>query len=223
MNYSLVIEPFDCWGFDFMGPFPTSHGNTHILVAVDYVTKWVEAIPTKSADHKTSLKMLKEVIFPRFGVPRYLMTDGGSHFIHGAFRKVLAKYDVNHRVSSPYHPQTSGQVELTNREIKLILQKTVNKSRKNWSKKLNDALLAYRTAYKNPMGMSPYKMVYACHLPLELEHKAYWAVRQLNSDPVLTGKTRLLKLSSLEEWRNEAYENARLFKKKVKRWHDKRI
>ena len=83
MNYSLVIEPFDCWGFDFMGPFPTSHGNTHILVAVDYVTKWVEAIPT---DHKTSLKMLKEIIFPRFGVPRYLMTDGGSYFIHGAFR-----------------------------------------------------------------------------------------------------------------------------------------
>ena len=67
--------------------------------------------------------MLKEVVFPRFGVPRYLMTDEGSHFIHGAFRKVLAKYDVNHRVSSPYHPQTSGQVELTNREIKLILQK----------------------------------------------------------------------------------------------------
>ena len=81
INYSLVIEPFDCWGFDFMGPFPPSEGNTHILVIVDYVTKWVEAIPTKSADGETSLKMLKDVIFPRFGMPRYLMTDGGSHFI----------------------------------------------------------------------------------------------------------------------------------------------
>ena len=159
MNYSVVFEPFDCWGFDFMGPFPSSHGNTHILLVVDYVTKWVEAIPTPRADHKTSLRMLKDVIFPRFGVARYLMT-GGSHFIDGAFRKTLAKYDVNHRISSPYHPQTSGQVELTNREIKLILQKTVNKSRKNWAKKLNDALWAYRTPYKNPMGMSPYKMVY---------------------------------------------------------------
>ena len=76
-----------------------------------------------------------------------------------AFRKLLAKYDVNHRIASPYHPQSSGQVELSNREIKLILQKTVNRSRKNWSKKLDDALWAYRTAYKNPMGMSPYKMV----------------------------------------------------------------
>ena len=92
--------------------------------------------------------MLKEVIFPRFGVPRYLMTDDGSHFIHGAFRKFLAKYDVNHRIASPYHPQSSGQVELSNRELKLILQKTVNRSRNNWSKKLDDALWAYRTAYK---------------------------------------------------------------------------
>ncbi|KAK1603643.1 hypothetical protein QYE76_027316, partial [Lolium multiflorum] len=187
MNYTLVIEPFDCWGFDFMGPFPSSEGNTHILVAVDYVTKWVEAIPTKSADGETSLRMLLDIIFPRFGVPRYIITDGGSHFIHGGFRKTLARYGINHRIASAYHPQTSGQVELSNREIKSILQKTVNKTRKNWASKLKDALWAYRTAYKNPMGMSPYKMVYgkACHLPLELEHKAYWAVRELNKDPKL--------------------------------------
>ena len=101
MNYSLVIDTFDCWGFYFMRPFPPSHKYTHILVAVDYVTKWVEAIPTESVDHKTSLKMLKDVIFPRFGVPKYLMTDGGSHFTHGDFRKALAKYDVNHRIASP--------------------------------------------------------------------------------------------------------------------------
>ena len=206
-----------------MGPFPSSNGYTHILVAVDYVTKWVEAIPTKNADHHTSIKMLKEVIFPRFGVPRYLMTDGSSHFIHGVFRKMLAKYDVNHRVASPYHPQSSGQVELSNREIKLILQKTVNRSRKNWSSKLDDALWAYRTAYKNPMGMSPYKMVYgkACPLPLELEHKAYWAIKELNFDFKLAGEKRLFDISSLDEWRAQAYENARLFKEKVKRWHDK--
>ncbi|KAK1598817.1 hypothetical protein QYE76_018498, partial [Lolium multiflorum] len=152
MNYTLVIEPFDCWGFDFMGPFPSSEGNTHILVAVDYVTKWVEAIPTKSVDGETSLRMLLDIIFPRFGVPRYIITDGGSHFIHGGFRKTLARYGINHRIASAYHPQTSGQVELSNREIKSILQKTVNKTRKNWAK---------------------------------LEHKAYWAVRELNKDPKL--------------------------------------
>src|SRR3954471_8084158 len=135
MNYSLVIKPFDCWGFYFMGPFPPSHKYTHILVAVDCVTKWVEAIPTESAYHKTSMKMLKDVIFSRFGVPRYLMTDGGSHFTHGAFRKALSKYDVNHRIASHYHPQNSVQLELTNTEIKLIFEKKVNSSRKYWSKK----------------------------------------------------------------------------------------
>jgi hypothetical protein len=149
MNYSLPLEPFDVWGFNFMGPFLASRTkHTHILVAVDYVTKWVEAIPTKSADHATSIKMLKDIIFPRFGVPRFLITDGGSHFLHGVLRKTLAKYDVNHRVASPYHPQTSGQVELSNREIKLILEKTVNKSRSDWPLKINDALWTYRTALK---------------------------------------------------------------------------
>jgi hypothetical protein len=121
MNYSLVIEPFDCWGFDFMGPFPPSEGYTHILVVVNYVTKWVEAIPTKSADGETLLKMLKDVIFPRFGVPRYLMTDEGSHFIHGSFRKTLARYGVNHRIASAYHPQTSGQVERSSLSCRRLL------------------------------------------------------------------------------------------------------
>ena len=130
---------------------------------------------------------------------------------------MLAKYDVNHRIASPYHPQPSGQVEFSNRELKLILQKTVNRSRKNWSKKLDDALWAYRTAYKNPMGMSLYKMVYgkACHLPLELEHKAYWAIKELNYDFKLAGEKRLFDISSLDEWRTQAYKNAKLFKKRL--------
>jgi hypothetical protein len=166
-----------------MGPFPASNTkHTHILAAVDYVTKWVEAIPTQSVDHATTIKMLKEIIFPRFGFPRYLITDGGFHFINGVLRKTLAKYGVDHRVGSPYHPQTSGQVKLSNRKLKLILEKTINRSRSDWPTKINDALWVYRTDFKNPMGMSPYKMVYgkACHLPLELEHKARWIVKQLN-------------------------------------------
>ena len=127
---------------------------------------------------------------------------------------MLAKYDVNHRIASPYHPQSSGQVELSNRVIKLILQKTVNRSKNNWSKKLDDALWAYRTTYKNPMGMSPYKMVYgkACYLPLELEHKAYLAIKEINCDFKLACEKRLFDISSLHQWRTQAYENSRLFK-----------
>ena len=146
------------------------------------------------------------------------MTDGGSHFIHGAFRKMLAKYDVNHRIASPYHPQSSGQVELSNWELKLILQKTVNRSRKNWSKKLDDALWAYRTAYKNPMGMSPYKMVYgkACHLPLELEDKAYWAIKELNYDFNLPVRRGYLTLAHLMNGEPKPMRMPKILKKKLK-------
>jgi hypothetical protein len=103
MNFSLPLEPFDVWGFDFMRPFPSSSGYTHILVAVDYVTKWVEAISTKSTNHLVATKMLKDTILPRFGVRKFLMTDDGSHFfLHGVLRKTLAKYCVTHRVASHY-------------------------------------------------------------------------------------------------------------------------
>ncbi|XP_042396837.1 uncharacterized protein LOC121986983 [Zingiber officinale] len=116
LNSILEVELFDVWGIDYMGPFPPSHNNIYILVAVDYVSKWVEAIPSPTNDAKTVIKLFKKILFPRFGIPRAVISDGGSHFIERQFENLLKKFGVTHKIASPYHPQTSGQTEVANRQ-----------------------------------------------------------------------------------------------------------
>ncbi|XP_019264774.1 PREDICTED: uncharacterized protein LOC109242369 [Nicotiana attenuata] len=175
----MEVEIFDVWGIDFMGPFVSSYGMTYILVAVDYVSKWVEAIAFPNNEVRSVTAFLKKNIFTRFGTPRAILSDGGSHFFSKAFIGLLEKYSVKHKVATPYHPQLSGQVELV-------------------------------------FGK-------ACHLLVELEHKAMWALKNLNLDWAEATNLRMTQLNENEEFHLHAYESAAMYKERMKFVHDKKI
>ncbi|KAL8115494.1 hypothetical protein AgCh_022118 [Apium graveolens] len=223
LNVLLEVEVFDVWGIDFMGQFVSSCNNQYILLAVDYVSKWVEVKAFLMNDTKVVLNTLHKQIFTRFGTPRVIISNEGSHFCNHKFTAMMQRYNVNHRIATAYHPQMNGQDEVSNREIKRVLEKVVCPSRKDWSLNLDEAVWAYRTTYKTLLGMSPYQLVYGkgCHLPVELEHKVYWDLKKLNLDLDVAGKKRIFQLNELDEFRLQAYENNKMYREKVKRWHDR--
>nr|GEZ68575.1 hypothetical protein [Tanacetum cinerariifolium] len=174
-NAIQVCEIFDVWGINFIGPFSFSRGNKYILVAVDCLSKWVEAKALPTNDARVVCKILKS-LFARFGTPRAIISDRGEN-------------------------------------------------RASRSDKLDEALCALCTAFKTPIGCTPYKPVYekSCHLPIELEHKAYWALKHVNFDLLTTGDYRKVQLNELNELRDQAYENSLIYKEKTKRIHDSKI
>nr|GEZ65072.1 reverse transcriptase domain-containing protein [Tanacetum cinerariifolium] len=189
-NYTAE-KVFDS-GIDFMGPFLISKGNKYILIAVDYLSKWVEAKALPTNDARVVVKFLKS-LFSRFGTPKAIISDRGTHFRNDQFSRVMAK--------------------------------TVGENHASWSDKLEDALWAFQTAFKTLVSCTPYRLVYgkACHLPLELEHKAYWALKHANFDLKTAGDHRKLQLNEVSEFRDQAYENSLIYKERTKKLHDDKI
>jgi hypothetical protein len=185
LNPQVVLEPFDRWALDFIGPInPPSNHKVYILVCTDYMTKWVEAKALHRAMEEAVIKFLFTDIFTRFGMPRELVIDGGPPFSFHGFKATLQKYHIQQRMNTPYHPQANGQVESTNKVIEAILTKTVKESRKDWSKRLLEALWAYRTTWRNTTGFSPYELVYgkSAVFPVEFEIKTLRTALAANLD-----------------------------------------
>nr|GEU59910.1 reverse transcriptase domain-containing protein [Tanacetum cinerariifolium] len=174
--------------FDSGFYWPTIYRDAHDLVKSYYLSKWVEAKGAPYQRRPSCLQFLKSV-FARFETPRAIISDRGTYFCNDQFAKVILKYVVTHRLATAYHPQTSGQVKVSNRSLKRILERTVGENHASWSDKLDDALWAFCTAFKTPIKCIPYKLVYgkACHLQIELGHKAYWALKHCNYDLLTTG------------------------------------
>ncbi|GKE20154.1 reverse transcriptase domain-containing protein, partial [Tanacetum coccineum] len=193
-------------------------------VVVDYVSKWAkaQALPTKEA--RVVITFLKKLLC-HFRMPKALIRDRGTQFCNKIMEKTMKRYGVNHRFSTSYHPQTSGQVENTNKALKRILEKTVKDNFAIWSRKLNDALWAFHTAYKTPTGTTPYKLIYGknYHLPFEIEHRAYWALKNCNPDLITAGEKRMFQLNELDELQHQSYENSRLYKARTKVWLNKKL
>nr|GEW53213.1 reverse transcriptase domain-containing protein [Tanacetum cinerariifolium] len=192
-NSIQVCEIFDVWGIDFMGPFSYSRGNKYILVAVDYLSKWVEAKALPTNDARVVCKFLKN-FFARFGTSRAIISNRGTYFCNDQFAKVMLKFGVTHHLATPYHPQTSGQVEVSNCGLKRILEMTVGENHASWRV-----------------------------ISQELEHKAYWALKHANFDLQTADDHRKVQLNKLNELRDQAYENSLIYKEKTKRHHESKI
>ncbi|GJY31030.1 retrotransposon ORF1 [Tanacetum coccineum] len=153
------------------------------------------------------------------------LAPGGTYFCNRQMEKVLKRYGVLYHFATAYHSQTIGQVKNTNRTLKGILEKTVKDNPSVWSRKLDDALGAFCAAYKTPIGTMPYRLLYGkmCHLPLEIEHRAYWALRSCNPDLKIAEERRFLQLHELDELRLQAYENSKIYKAQTKAYHDRKL
>ena len=224
----LAQAPFEKWGIDFVGPIaPASRygQKRYILVATDYVTKWAEAATTKTDNATIVATFLYENIITRFGCPKELISDRGTHFINHTIAALTTKYEIKHRKTTPYHPRANGQTEKTNGILCKILTKTISGAGTDWNTKLFAALWAYRTAYKVTTNATPFQLVYGQEaiLPIELEVPSLRIVVEYRLGDTESLQFRLSQLEKLDEIRAQALLTMEATLKRRKSYYDSKL
>ena len=226
LHISLPLAPFEKWGIDYIGEVHpnSSRGMKHIIVATEYLTKWAEAKAVKANDAVHAANFLFEQVITRFGCPKILISDRGTHFLNTVIESMTERFDINHRMTTPYHPQTNGNTERVNQTLVNILRKTVQDSKRDWDTKLPAALWAYRTTYKVTTKATPFSLVYGVEsiLPIEFEVQSLRIAidERLTMAPSLV--ERLLMLESLDETRRASAQHVETIQRRRKLAFDKR-
>eukprot|EP00253_Pinus_taeda_P010249 PITA_10249 len=218
----LVIKPFEHWALDFVGPInPPSNQKTYILVATEYVTKWVEAEALPRATKEFVIQFLHH-LFVRYGLPREIITDGRPQFAGNRIAATLNNYHVQHKITTPYHPQENGQVESSNKIIETILTKIVVSHRRDWATKLLEALWAYRTTWKSTTGHSPYQLMFGKQpiFPIEFEIQTLRTAQEVGLDLTEAQTNRLQQINELDEIKLSALQHTALIQQQRAKWHD---
>lgn len=223
----MGARAFAKWGIDFVGPInPPAHRTRaqYIIVATDYLTKWVEAKATPKNDARTTTCFLYEYVFTRDGLPIEIVSDRGTHFLNDVIHYLLDEFIVVHKKSAPYHPQANRQAESTNKILCTVLTKIVENSQIDWELKLNSALWAYRVAYKTAIGTTPFNLVYGLDtiLPMEFLVPTLRVAKELE----WTGHEfshRIAELEQLDEFCLRSVAAMYAQKRRLKQFHDAHI
>lgn len=226
LHISLPLVPFEKWGIDYVGEIHphSSRGMAYIIVATEYLTKWVEAKAVRSNDAKNAAVFLFENVITRFGVPKILVSDRGTHFLNEVIEAMTERFQIDHRKTTPYHPQTNGQTERVNQTLGTILRKTVRDSKRDWDVKLPAALWAYRTTYKVTTRATPFSLVHGIEavLPIEFEVPSLRIAIDARLTESQSLKARLVELEALDEGRRRAAQHIEAIQRRRKVLFDKR-
>ena len=220
-SFILSPIPFDTWGIDIMGPFPKARGSLRIIiVAVDYMTKWVEAKAMAHITASACQKFFHDMILTRFGIPRVLITDNGKQFTDAGFEEYLTSYNIQHKKYSVAYPQSNGQVEVTNRSLLRSLKKNLEDSKNLWAEELPNILWAYRTDTRKPTCESPFRLTYgtAALIPVELGQPS---LRVQSYEPKLNETGLRANLDLLEEARENVVIRMAQYKQKTAKYFGK--